>query len=150
MLPLLEPAPLVPLGEVVELGDVVELLLPPLAAPEPDLLKCASHSERDTWPSLLVSTEVKLGLDELLLEPDVPPLEPLLLEPPEAALPEDLDVSDEPDELLPDAAGEDEDELPPDAAGEDDDEELCATATLDSANSAAAVAALRTLSFNMK
>jgi hypothetical protein len=47
MLPLLEPAPLVPLGEVVELGDVVELL-PPLAAPEPDLLKCASHSERDT------------------------------------------------------------------------------------------------------
>jgi hypothetical protein len=47
MLPLLEPAPLEPLGEVVELGDVVELL-PPLAAPEPDLLKCASHSERDT------------------------------------------------------------------------------------------------------
>ena len=46
MLPLLEPAPLV-LGEVGELGDVVELL-PPLAAPEPDLLKCASHSERDT------------------------------------------------------------------------------------------------------
>jgi hypothetical protein len=45
-LPLLEPAPLV-LGEVGELGDVVELL-PPLAAPEPDLLKCASHSERDT------------------------------------------------------------------------------------------------------
>jgi hypothetical protein len=40
------PAPLV-LGEVGELGDVVELL-PPLAAPEPDLLKCASHSERDT------------------------------------------------------------------------------------------------------
>ena len=52
MLPLLEPAPLV-LGEVVELGDVLELL-PPLAAPllplapEPDLLKCASHSARDT------------------------------------------------------------------------------------------------------
>jgi hypothetical protein len=48
MLPLLEPAPLVPLGEVVGLGDEVELLLPPLAAPELDLLKCASHSERDT------------------------------------------------------------------------------------------------------
>ena len=47
MLPLLEPAPLEPLGEVVELGDVVELL-PPLAAPELDLLKCASHSARDT------------------------------------------------------------------------------------------------------
>lgn len=130
---------------MVELGDEVELL-PPLAAPEPDLLKCASHSERDTWPSLFLSTEEKLGSDELLLEPDMPPLEPLLLEPPDAALPEDLEVSDEPDELLPDAAGEDEDE-PPDAAGEDEDEELCATATLDSANSAAAVAALRTLSF---
>lgn len=135
------------LGEGVELGDEVELLLPPLAAPEPDLLKCASHSERDTWPSLFLSTEEKSGLDELLLEPDIPPLEPLLLEPPDAALPEDLEVSDEPDELLPDAAGEDEDELLPDAAGEDEDEELCATATLDSANSAAAVAALRTLSF---
>jgi hypothetical protein len=43
-----------------------------------------------------------------------------------------------------------DDEPLPDAAGEDEDEELCATATLDSANSAAAVAALRTLSFNMK
>jgi len=96
-----------------------------------------------------VSTEEKLGVEELLLEPDIPPLEPLVLEPPEAALPDDLEVSDEPDELLPDAAGED-DELPPDAAGEDGDEELCATATLDSANNAAAVAALRTLSFNMR
>ena len=142
---------MVELGEVVELGDEVEPLLPPLAAPAPDLLKCASHSARDTWPSLFLSTEEKSGLDELLLEPDIPPLEPplepVLLEPPDAALPEDLEVSDEPDELLPDAAGEDEDELLPDAAGEDEDEELCATATLDSANSAAAVAALRTLSF---
>jgi hypothetical protein len=153
MLPLLEPAPLEPLGEGVELGDVVELL-PPLAAPllplapEPDLLKCASHSARDTWPSLFLSTEEKLGVE--VLEPDAP-LEPLVLEPPEAALPDDLEVSDEPDELLPDAAGEDVDDEPlPDAAGEDEDEELCATATLDSANSAAAVAALRTLSFNMK
>ena len=110
---------------------------------------------------------MKLGLEELLLEPDVP-LEPLVLEPPEAALP-GLEVSDEPDELLPEAAGaedepdepdellpdaaggEDVDDEPlPDAAGEDEDEELCATATLDSANSAAAVAALRTLSFNMR
>ena len=83
--------------------------------------------------------------------PDVPLLlEPLVLEPPEAALPDDLELSDEPDELLPDAAGEDVDgELLPDAAGEDEDE-LCATATLDSANSAAAVAALKTLSFNMR
>jgi hypothetical protein len=108
-----------------------------------------------------VSTEEKVGVEELLLEPDIPPLEP-----PEAALPDDLEVSDEPDELLPEAAGEDDepdepdellpdaagedDELPPDAAGEDGDEELCATATLDSANNAAAVAALRTLSFNMR
>ena len=137
-----------PLGEVVGAGDVVELL-PPLAAPEPDLLKCASHSARETWPSLLVSTEEKSGLDDELLEPDIPPVEPLVLEPPEAALPDDLEVSDEPDELLPEAAGED-DELLPDAAGADEDEELCATATLDSANSAAAVAALRTLSFNMR
>jgi hypothetical protein len=100
-----------------------------------------------------VSTEEKLGAEELLLEPDVPlPLEPLVLEPPEAALPDDLEVSEEPDELLPEAAGEDDepDELLPDAAGEDGDEELCATATLDSANNAAAVAALRTLSFNMR
>jgi hypothetical protein len=110
-----------------------------------------------------VSTEEKVGVEELLLEPDIPPLEPLVLEPPEAALPDDLEVSDEPDELLPEAAGEDDepdellpdaagedDELPPDAAGEDGDDELCATATLDSANNAAAVAALRTLSFNMR
>ena len=75
-----------------------------------------------------------------------------MLEPPEAALPDDLEVSEEPDELLPEAAGADDeepDELP-DAAGEDEDEELCATATLDSANSAAAVAALSTFSFNMR
>jgi hypothetical protein len=83
-----------------------------------------------------VSTEEKVGVEALLLEPDIPPLEPLVLEPPEAALPDDLEVSDEPDELLPEAAGE--------------DDELCATATLDSANNAAAVAALRTLSFNMR
>ena len=143
-------------------------LLPPLArrGAGARLVEVRVPLRRDTWPSLFLSTEEKLGLDELLLEPDIP-LEPLVLEPPEAALPDDLEVSDEPDELLPDAAGEDEepdepdellpdaagedeDELLPDAAGEDEDEELCATATLDSANSAAAVAALRTLSFNMR
>ena len=75
---------------------------------------------------MLLSTDEKLGLEEELL----------VLEP-EAALP-DEDLSDEPDELLPDAAGE------------DDEDELCATATLDSANSAAAVAALRTLSFSIR
>jgi hypothetical protein len=149
MLPLLEPEPPVLLpGVVGEVGDVVELLLP-VPALEPDLLKCASHSEREIWPSLFASTDEKLGLDELLLEPDMPLDEPLLLEPPEAALP-DEDLSAEPDELLPDAAGEDDEEpLLPDAEGVDDDE-LCATATLDSANSAAAVAALRTLSFSIR
>ena len=115
-----------------------------------------------------MSTDEKLGVEEELLEPDVPLEEPLVLDPPEAALPDDL--SEEPDELLPDAAGEDDEplleaagaddellpdaagadgELLPDAAGADEDDELCATATLDSANSAAAVAALRTLSFNI-
>ena len=97
---------------------------------------------------MLVSTDEKLGLDDELLEPEVPLDEPLVLEP-EAALP-DEDLSDEPDELLPDAAGADDEEPLPDAAGEDDEDELCATATLDSANSAAAVAALRTLSFSIR
>jgi hypothetical protein len=49
MLPLLEPE----LGAGVVLGEVGEVVdelpeVPPLAAPEPDLLKWASHSERDT------------------------------------------------------------------------------------------------------
>ena len=96
---------------------------------------------------MLASTDEKLGLDDVLLEPDIPLDEPLVLEPPEAALPDD-DLSDEPDEL-PDAAGADDEEPLPDAAGELD-EELSATATLDSANSAAAVAALRTLSFSIR
>ena len=115
MLPLLEPE----LGAGAVLGEVVDELpeVPPLAAPEPDLLKWASHSERDTWPSLLVSTAEKFGVELLA-----------------SAL------------LLPDADGV--------ADGEDEDlsllvldEELCATATLDSANRAAAVAALRIFRF---
>ena len=159
LLPLepLLPAPLEPvLGEV--LGEVVELL-PPLAAPEPDLLKWASHSERDTLPSLLVSTDEKLGADELLLE-----LEGLLLEPDAALPPEDDEPLDMPEEPLapelPDADGVDEEpdaplELLPEADGEDEDlsleldELLCAMATPESANSAAAVAAVKTFIFNM-
>lgn len=118
------------LGEVVELPEV-----PPLAAPEPDLLKCASHSERDTCPSLLLSTAEKFGVEALepeLALPDRPPLEP-----------------DAPELLLPDADGVDEGE-------EEDlsllvlDEELCATATLDSANRAAAVAAVNTFILSME
>jgi hypothetical protein len=158
LLPLepLLPAPLEPvLGEV--LGEVLELL-PPLAAPEPDLLKWASHSERDTLPSLLVSTDEKLGADELLLE-----LEGLLLEP-DAALPPEDDEPLMPEEPLepelPEADGVDEEpdaplELLPDADGEDEDlsleldELLCAMATPESANSAAAVAAVKSLIFNI-
>ena len=164
-LPLLEPEPMPPLldplldgvlGEVVELGELVLLLpLAPVPALEPDLLKCASHSARETWPSLFVSTDEKLGAEELeLLEPpDRPPLEP-----PEVALPPDAALPPEDDE--PEADGVLELEpLEPDAAGADDDddlsapvlldEELCDRATPDSANNAAAVAALRTLSFNI-
>jgi hypothetical protein len=116
------PEPMLPL-----LGEVVLLLpLAPVPALEPDLLKCASHSVRDTWPSLLVSTDEKLGA-ELEAAPEAPEL-------PEA----------------PEAAGDDDDE--------DDDgllelpalpDELCASATLDRANSAAAVAALTTLRFSI-
>lgn len=158
-----EPMPLP--GDAGEAGDVVALPLAPEPALEPDLLKCASHSERETTPSLFVSTLEKLGADEL----------PEVELPPEAALPPDdvpddpLDMPDEPLELLPDAAGAEPLEPLPDAAGAeplelppaadgDDvdlsllvllDEELCASATLDSANSAAAVAALSTLRLNI-
>ena len=92
-------------------------------------------------------------MEELLLEPDIPPLEPpsracrttwRCRTSPTSCCPKRrarTTSPTKPDELLPDAAGED-DELPPDAAA-NRDEELCATATLDSANNAAAVAALK-------
>ena len=103
-----------------------------------------------------MSTDEKLGADELLLE-----LEGLLLEPDAALPPEDdepLDMPEEPLEL-PDADGVDDEEsldpveLLPDADGVDEDlsleldEELCAMATPESANSAAAVAALKSFNF---
>jgi len=137
-MPLLEPV----LGDGVVLGEVVVLpllpLVPPLAAPEPDLLKWASHSERDTCPSLFESTAEKLGaalVALVLLPPDRPPLEL-----PAAAPPLEDDVPEEPDD-----AGDDE-ELSPLVLL---DEELCATATPDKANSAAAVAALRSFRFSI-
>jgi len=132
-LPLELPAPVlgeVVLGEVVlgevGAGAVVALPLPVAPVPAPDLLKWASHSEREIWPSLFVSTAEKFGVEALLaLLPDMPPLD-------------------------------DDESLPPAAAGDDEDlsllvldEELCARATPDSANSAAAVAALRIFRFNM-
>lgn len=124
-----------------------------------------------------MSTDEKLGAEEpeLLEPPDSPPLEPPEVAlPPDAALPPEDDAPEdgvpelEPPELEPAAAGDEELEddgvlelepLEPEAAGADDDddlsapvlldEELCDKATPDSANNAAAVAALRTLSFNI-
>ena len=102
-----------------------------------------------------MSTDEKLGAEELaLLEPESPPLElPEVALPPDAALPPEDDAPEdgkllEPPELVePEAAGEDdEDDL---SAPLVLDEELCASVTPDSANNAAAVAALRTFSFNI-
>jgi hypothetical protein len=109
-----EPDPVAPLeapllGEV--LGEVVLLSEPVAPELEPDLLKCASHSEREIWPSLLVSTDEKVGAAVL-----------------ELVLPDD--IPDEPLEPEPDAEGV---VLLP-------EDELCAIATLDRARSAAAVA----------
>jgi hypothetical protein len=167
--PLLEPAPLAPEGGMpLPLGLVVLPLpdgealgvlgvVPPAAAPD-FLLKYSSHSERDTCPSLFLSTAEKLGasfaapvapaLGEALeplaalpllgeaLEPlEAPPLlgdalgVELELEPPEALLPEAL--------LLPVAPA-----LEPDLSLLAP--ELCASETLASAKSAAAVAVLMT------
>lgn len=111
------PEPMLLLGELVLLPLEPLLPLAPLEPDEePDWPKCASHSLRETWPSLLVSTDEKLGAE--------------------------LELDD-----APDAAGDEE---------EDEDEgllelpdELCASATLDRANSAAAVAALTTFRFNI-
>lgn len=164
--PLLDPEPMLPLllGLVVLLGLLLELEPPDDELPllplelEPDLLKYASHSERDTWPSLFLSTVVKLGVSaeapELLLPmPELPPLDAPLEELGEALDGDELDELP-PLEELPLALGEDElgedDELPV-ALGEDEDlslleDELCAIDTLASANSAAAVAVV--ISFN--
>ncbi|HEU4921993.1 MAG TPA: hypothetical protein VFT23_02845 [Burkholderiales bacterium] len=117
-----EPDPVAPLDAPL-LGEVV--LLPEPVAPElePDLLKWASHSEREIWPSLLVSTDEKVGaaMLELVLPDDIPD--------------EPEDIPDEP--LEPDAEGV---VLLP-------EDELCAIATLDRARSAAAVALVT--SFNI-
>jgi hypothetical protein len=152
-------------GLLVLLG-LLELLpapeeLPPVAPLlEPDLLKYASHSERDTWPSLFLSTLVKLGAEldaPLALEPlDMPELPPL--EAPEELLGEELleELGDELDELPPLEAPEEP--LLPVALGEDDDlslldapvdeePELCAMDTLASANNAAAVAVVINFNF---
>lgn len=137
MLPLELPEPVLPLEPVLGalgaagavLGDVVLLPDAPLPALEPDLLKCASHSEREIVPSLLVSTDEKLGAAVLVLPLA---LGVLLLD----------------DDVPPDAAGEDEDGLLVLGLPELLDE-LCDRATPDNANRAAAVAALNSLRFNI-
>jgi len=163
--PLLEPLlPVeVPAPVLGELGDVVllepllmpeELPLPmldvpPEAPPERDLLKCASHSAREIWPSLLVSTSEKLGCDELPEALELPPL---------AAGEEDdeddgeLDEEDEdgvlaePAELLlPLDDGEVADGVLDEVDGLLDDDEDWATASDDSANITAAAVTLRVL-----
>jgi hypothetical protein len=132
---------------------------------EPDLLKYASHSVFDTCPSLLVSTEVKLGVEldapAELLSLELLPVAPLD-ELPEALGVEldelgveldelgvelldelgvdELPLLDESDELLPVALGDDE-------APVEDEPELCAMETLASANSAAAVAVVINFNF---
>lgn len=103
-----EPEPIEPVDEPDE-PDVPDELLPevlplvPEVLPlELDLLKCASHSERETWPSLLVSTDEKLGADELPLELE---LGELVLDDPPAAPVDELDgEADEP--LLDELDGE--------------------------------------------
>jgi hypothetical protein len=139
------------LGEVVldeplVLGEVVVLLLPdvlpelmlPEVLPdvppelEPDLLKCASHSVRDTMPSLFVSTDEKLGA-ELLAEAPPLPDAPVAALPLDWDLPLDWELPLAPEELDCDCDGlvaelppEDieplpEDDCEPVAAGDDED-----------------------------
>jgi hypothetical protein len=58
-----EPLPIEPDELPLEPAGLLVLPLPEL---EPDLLKWASHSEREIVPSLLVSTDEKVGCDALL------------------------------------------------------------------------------------
>jgi hypothetical protein len=134
------PAPLLGvLGEVL-LPEVLPEAPPdmppevPPAAPVPEP-KCASHSEREIWPSLFLSTSEKLGALELA-PADAVPLAGRLDEP-DAPVDE---LPDAPAALLPDALGDCDLSL-------EEELELCAMATPDRANSAAAVAVL--MSFNI-
>jgi hypothetical protein len=117
------------------LPEVLPLVpdVPPLLELEPDLLKCASHSEREIWPSLLVSTEEKLGVVALPLELELGELE---LDVPPAAPVDDLPLLDE----LPLADGEAADGLVL------DEEESAAAAASERAKSAAAVVTVTVLS----
>jgi hypothetical protein len=127
----LEPPPIEPLELPPEVLPLVpDEPVPPLELEEPDLLKWASHSAREIWPSPLVSTDEKLGV-EALLELELGELE---LVPPAAP------VDDEPLDELPLAA---------DGADAPDLELLASSAALASvarAKSAAAVVTVTVLS----
>jgi hypothetical protein len=160
------------LGEVVLLEPPIEpLLLPPAAlpvelpvellpdAPLEDLLKWASHSARETGPSLFLSTSEKLGceLDEL----ELPPLaegeddedEDGELEDEEGVLDEDEEdglLVDEPVELLPlDDDGEVAEGVLEDDDGLLEDDDDWATARDDSANITAAAVTPRVLGIHV-
>jgi hypothetical protein len=84
------PEPVLPLAPAPVLGVAASLpvvLLPvaPAPAPVPDL-KCSSHSAREIWPSLFLSTSEKFGvwvlapaaaLPEALVSPEVLPEAPV-------------------------------------------------------------------------
>lgn len=164
-MPLLEPELELPLllgelelllGEWVlllpdELGDELllgELLLdvPPLEELLPDLLKYASHSEREIEPSLFLSTVENDGveLDELLAPPEALGEDDELLGEDDELLGEELLLLEAPPDALPD-----EDLLLSVALGLELEEPLvlCAAATPAIARSAAAVA--DTTTFNI-
>jgi len=157
---LLEPLEVPPLLMPDELP--VELLVPPEAPDEPDLLKWASHSARDICPLLSLSTSEKLGVDVLPDDEDVPPADD---EPDEPELPEVPPLADDGEDDEEDGEEDEDDEdgrldepldepldppvaLLPVADGDEDEglldeDEDCATASVDSANSTAAAVTLR-------
>jgi hypothetical protein len=118
------PVPDAPLLGVLVLLPVLPLVAPPDAAPEPDFLKCASHSSREICPSPFLSTDEKLGV--CAVAPLDAPAFGALEAPPDALLPEDAPAALS-EGLLSVALW------------------LCAAATLASAKSAAAVAVPTTL-----
>ena len=118
---LLPDEPVAPLEELPPVAPLDEPPVVPLDEPpalEPDLLKCASHSERDTMPSLFVSTDEKLGAELELEAPELPePLAPL--DAPPEVLPDDM--PDEPEDPVADGVLDEPDEDEPLADGVEDD-----------------------------
>jgi hypothetical protein len=150
---LLPDAPLLGVLLLVPLLGVLLLVPPPEAAPEPDFLKCASHSSREICPSLFLSTDEKLGVCELA--PLEAPAFGALEVPPEALSGDLLSVAPalEPEDLLSVAPALEPGALLSVAAALEPEDllsaapapVLCACATPASAKSAAAVAVPTTL-----